>query len=149
MKNFVCIAGCEIKKLAKKFVAWAEQIGIKVMRSAPILTLNAIVINSLLTEEYQAFLSVSVSGVHTENGSFSKRAVFKFYAFSLAFLKSSVFTAAQCERKAKTDKFCSVFKRSSENLISVLNHLQAVILLHTGKSESPRNYIFSFSCCRY
>ena len=28
--NVICIAGCEIKKLANKFVAWAQQIGIKV-----------------------------------------------------------------------------------------------------------------------
>ena len=40
-----------------------------------------------------------------------KRIVFKthrfhIYALSLAFSKSSVFTAEQCERKAKTDTFC-------------------------------------------
>ena len=47
-----------------------------------------------LTKEREAFSNVSVFGVHTENGSFSK---------------CTVFTAEQCERKAKTDKFYSVF----------------------------------------
>ena len=51
---------------------------------------------------------VSFFGVHTENGSFSKRS-FQIYAFSLAFSKSPVFTAEQCERKAKAEKFYSVF----------------------------------------
>ena len=34
--------------------------------------------NSLLTKEYEAFSNVSVFVVHTENGSFSERTVFKF-----------------------------------------------------------------------
>ena len=40
---------------------------------------------------------------------------FQIYAFLLASSRSSVSTAEQCERKAKTDKFCFVFiwKRSS------------------------------------
>ena len=37
----------------------------------------------------------------------SKPTVFQFYAFSIAFSNSSVFTAEQCERKAKTEKFYS------------------------------------------
>ena len=73
---------------------------------APIATLNAIVIKSILAKECAAFSNVSVFGVHTENGSFSKRTVFnQIYAFSLVLSKSSVFTAEQCERKAKTEKF--------------------------------------------
>ena len=72
---------------------------------APIATLNAIVIKSLLTKECAAFSKVSVSGVHTENGSFSN-----IYAVSLAFSKGPVFIAEQCECKAKTEKFYSVFK---------------------------------------
>ena len=38
---------------------------------APMATLIAIVINSLLTKEYAVFLNVSVFSVHTENGSFN------------------------------------------------------------------------------
>ena len=48
------------------------------VNKAPIVTLNAIVIKSLLTKECVAFSNVSVFDVHTENGSFSKRTVFKF-----------------------------------------------------------------------
>ena len=44
-------------------------------------TLNAIVVNSKLTKECAAFSNVSVFGVHTENGSFSKRTVFKIMRF--------------------------------------------------------------------
>ena len=47
------------------------------INKAPIATFNAIVIKSLLTKECAAFSNVSVLGVHTENGSFSKRTVFK------------------------------------------------------------------------
>ena len=47
----------------------------------PMATLNAIVISSLLTKEYAAFSNVSVFGVHTENGSFSKRTVLKSMRF--------------------------------------------------------------------
>ena len=72
-----------------------------------------------INKECAAFSTVSVFGFHTdtENGSFSKRTVFKFYVFSLAFSKRPVFTAEQCESKAKTEKFYSVFiwKRSSVN----------------------------------
>ena len=35
-----------------------------------------------------------------------KTRCFQIHAFSLAFSKKSVFTVEQCERKAKTDKFC-------------------------------------------
>ena len=73
------------------------------VKEAPITSLSAIVINSLSKKECEAFSNVSAFGVHTENGSFSQRTVFKFYAFSLAFSKSSVFTAEQCERKAKME----------------------------------------------
>ena len=48
---------------------------------APIASLNAIVINSLLTKECEALSNVSVFGVHSENGSFSKRNVFNFMRF--------------------------------------------------------------------
>ena len=41
-----------------------------VVIKAPMVTLNAIVINSLLTKECAAFSEVSAFGVHTENGSF-------------------------------------------------------------------------------
>ena len=41
-------------------------------------TLNAIVINILLTKECAAFSNFSVFGVRTENGSFSKCTVFKY-----------------------------------------------------------------------
>ena len=51
------------------------------VKKAPITSLNAIVINSLLTKECEAFSNVSVFGVHTENGSFSKRTIFKFMRF--------------------------------------------------------------------
>ena len=51
------------------------------VKTAPIATLNAIVIKSLLAKECEAFSNVSVFGVHTENGSFSKRTVFKFMRF--------------------------------------------------------------------
>ena len=51
-------------------------------------TLNAIVINSLLTKECAAFSNVSVFGVHTENGSFSKRTVFKFMRFHWRFRRA-------------------------------------------------------------
>ena len=47
----------------------------------PMATLNTIVINSILTKECGAFSNVSVFGVHTENGSFSKRTVFRFMRF--------------------------------------------------------------------
>ena len=70
------------------------------VNKAPIATLNGIVIESLLTKECAAFSDVSVFGVRTENGSF-----FQIYAFSLAFSKSPVFTAEQCERKAKRRSF--------------------------------------------
>ena len=42
---------------------------------------NAIVFDSLSTKECEAFSNVSVFGVHTENGSFSQRTVFKFMQF--------------------------------------------------------------------
>ena len=70
------------------------------VNKVPIATLNAIVINNLVTKECEAFSNVSVFGVHTENGSFSKCTVFKFIRFH---------SAEQCERKAKTEKFYSVF----------------------------------------
>ena len=54
------------------------------VNKAPIATLNAIVIKILLTKEYAAFSNVSIFGVHTENGSFSKRTVFKFMRFHIA-----------------------------------------------------------------
>ena len=52
-----------------------------VVIKAPMATLNAIVINSLLTKECAAFSNFSVFGVHTENKSFSERTVFKFMHF--------------------------------------------------------------------
>ena len=79
------------------------------VKKAPIANLNVFVINSLLTKDCEAFSRVSVPNVHTHNGSF-QNTPFQFYAFSLAFSNSSVLTATkQCERKAKTDKFCSIF----------------------------------------
>ena len=78
------------------------------VKKAPIATLNATVVNSPLTKECEAFSCVSIFGVHTENGSFSRR-TFSNLCVSLAFLKSSAFIEEQCERKAKTEKFCSVF----------------------------------------
>ena len=57
-------------------------------KKAPIATLNAIVINSLLTKEFEAFSNVSVFGVHIVNGSFSKRTVFEFIRFHQRFRKA-------------------------------------------------------------
>ena len=54
----------------------------------------------IATKEYEVFSNVSVFGVHKENGSFSKRIVFKLKRFHLRFEKL-VFTAERCERKAK------------------------------------------------
>ena len=51
------------------------------VNKAPIATLNVIVIKSLLTKGCAAFSNVSDFSVHTENGSFSKRTVFKFMRF--------------------------------------------------------------------
>ena len=51
------------------------------VKNAPIASMHTIVINSLLTKECEAFSNVSVFGVHTENGLFSKRTVFKFMRF--------------------------------------------------------------------
>ena len=46
-----------------------------VVNTAPNLSSNAIVINSLY--EYEAFSGVSIFSVHSEKGSFSKRTVYK------------------------------------------------------------------------
>ena len=51
------------------------------VEKAPIASLNAIVTNSFSTKECEEFSNVSVSGVHIENGSFSKRTVFKSLRF--------------------------------------------------------------------
>ena len=51
------------------------------VKKVPIATLNAIVINSLLARACEAFLNVTIFGDHTENGSFSKRTIFKFMRF--------------------------------------------------------------------
>ena len=71
--------------------------------------LNAIVINSLLTKEYvqrfqmSPFLASTLKTDRFQNAPFSNLCVF------ISVFESSVFTAEQCERKAKTEKFCSVF----------------------------------------
>ena len=49
------------------------------------MNLKAIVMNNLSTKECAAFSNVSVFGVHTENGSFSKRTVLKFMHFHKRF----------------------------------------------------------------
>ena len=51
------------------------------VKKAPNASLNAIVMSSLSAKECEAFSNVSVFGAHTENGSFSKRIVFKFMRF--------------------------------------------------------------------
>ena len=51
------------------------------VKKAPIVTLNAIVINSQVRKECEAFSNVSVFGVHTESGSFSKRIFFRFLSY--------------------------------------------------------------------
>ena len=51
------------------------------VKKAPITSLNAIVIISLLTKDCEAFSNVSVFGVHTENEPVSKRTVFRFMLF--------------------------------------------------------------------
>ena len=51
------------------------------VKNAPIASLNAIVMNSLSTKEFEACSNLSVFGVHTENGSFSKRTLLKFMRF--------------------------------------------------------------------
>ena len=48
------------------------------VKKALMASLNAFVMNSLSTKEWEASSNVSVFGVHTENGSYSKRTVFKF-----------------------------------------------------------------------
>ena len=53
------------------------------VKKAPIANLNATVINSLSTNEFEAFSNISVFGVHTENRSFSKHTVFKFVFVSV------------------------------------------------------------------
>ena len=63
-------------------ILFSKQIRLLIaVNKAPIATLNAIGIKSLLTEECAAFSNVSVFGVRTENGSFSKRIGFKFMRF--------------------------------------------------------------------
>ena len=70
---------------------------------APIVTFNATVIKSLLTKDVQRF-QMSPFLVFT-----LKMHRLQIYAFSLSFSKSPVFIAEQCERKAKAEKFYSVF----------------------------------------
>ena len=54
----------------------------------PIVSLNAIVINSLLlTKEFEAFSKLFFFGVHTENGSFSKLSVLNSCDFFSIFEK--------------------------------------------------------------
>ena len=57
---------------------------VNIVIKAPMATLNAIVINSLLTKECVAFSNVSVFGVHT---AFAKRTVFRFMRFISVFEK--------------------------------------------------------------
>ena len=71
------------------------------VKKAQIASLNAIVIISLLTKEFEAFSGVSVFGFDTQNASFSDLRVF------ISVFESSVFITEQ--RKAKTEKFYSVF----------------------------------------
>ena len=52
------------------------------VEKAPIASLDAIVMNSLSAKECEAFSNISVFGIHTENGSFKKRTVFKFMPLS-------------------------------------------------------------------
>ena len=66
------------------------------------MSLNAIVINSLLKKECEAFSNVPFLALTLKTDRV------QVYALSLAFSMSSVFTAEQCERKAKTEKFYSV-----------------------------------------
>ena len=47
--------------------------------------MNAIVINGLSTKDFEAFSNVSVFGVLTESGLFSKLTVFKFMGFHWCF----------------------------------------------------------------
>ena len=77
---------------------------LKVVIKLPMATLNVIVINSLLTKECVAFSNVSVFGVHLKTDRF-QNARCQIYAFSLAFSKSSVFTAEQCECTFLTRSF--------------------------------------------
>ena len=58
------------------------------VKKAPIASLNTIATNSLSTKEFEAFSNVSVFGVHTESGSFSKRTVFKLMRFHERFRKA-------------------------------------------------------------
>ena len=44
--NVICIAGCEIKKVANKFVAWATQIGIKVYFDNCIFNIKPILVRT-------------------------------------------------------------------------------------------------------
>ena len=72
-------------------------------------TLNAVVIIRLLTKECVAFSNFSVFGGHTENGSFSRRTVFKFMLFHHRFRKAPF---SQRNTNGKTEKFYYVFIRN-------------------------------------
>ena len=58
------------------------------VEKAPIASLDTIVMNRLSTKECAAFSNVSDFGVHIENGSFSKRTIFKFMHFHERFRKA-------------------------------------------------------------
>ena len=68
------------------------------------MSLNAIVIINLSTNEREAFSNVSIFGVHTENGSFSKRTSFKFTRFHLRFGKAPL--SQRSNANARLERIC-------------------------------------------
>ena len=68
-------------------------------------SLNAIVINGLSTNDCKAFSNVSVFCVHTENGSFSKRTIFKFMHFYQRFTQAPFSQQSDVNAKPKWISF--------------------------------------------
>ena len=102
-KKTICVHTAPAKTVLLNPVS-KQRLLLMAFKRAPIAALNSIFINSLLAKECEAFSNFPFSGVRTE-----KTHRFQIYVFSLAFSKSSVFTAEQCERKTKSEKFYSVF----------------------------------------
>ena len=75
-------------------------------------SLNGIVINSLLIKECTVFSDVSGLGVCTESDRFQNAPLSHLCIFVRVFLKGSIFTVEQCERKTKQRSFALL---SSEN----------------------------------
>ena len=69
--NVICIAGCEIKKVANKFVAWAQQVGIKVLvilSSSSSSSLSSSASSASLLSPSSSSLSTSSSPLSSSSG---------------------------------------------------------------------------------